>query len=106
MLDRIHQTLGTPHDAIAPFRKRHSANASYRFEQHDGRPLSYWCPHLEEAGLDLLARLLSQDPNTRIDASSALNHRYFESLWAPQTPTCGSVHQSSRAGSTAFSFVA
>lgn len=34
-------------------------------------------PYLTEAGLDLLSKLLTYDPEQRITAEQALNHPYF-----------------------------
>jgi serine/threonine protein kinase len=36
--------------------------------------------HLDEAGIDLLYKLLTYDPTQRISAISALKHEYFKDM--------------------------
>jgi len=38
---------------------------------------------LDDAGMDLLQKLLCYDPNKRISAIDALNHEYFKDLAKP-----------------------
>ncbi|GAB5033802.1 cmgc cdk cdc2 protein kinase [Nannochloropsis oceanica] len=42
--------------------------------------LTKYCPTIDEAGLDLLEKLVVLDPKGRISAKAALYHRYFEDL--------------------------
>ena len=42
-------------------------------------------PGLEEAGVDLLTRLLTYNPDQRIDGKDALQHPYFAGLDASWT---------------------
>ena len=44
------------------------------FPQFKGRGLGAYCTNLDEAGLDLLSKMVVYDPCKRISAKSALSH--------------------------------
>jgi serine/threonine protein kinase len=44
------------------------------FPQFKGRSLPSYCTNLDEAGLDLLSKMVVYDPCKRISAKSALSH--------------------------------
>jgi len=44
------------------------------FPQFKGRGLPSYCANLDEAGLDLLSKMVVYDPCKRISAKSALSH--------------------------------
>lgn len=47
------------------------------FPQWRPRPVAELVPTLEQAGVDLLARMLAYQPEARITAVEALQHPYF-----------------------------
>jgi cyclin-dependent kinase 2 len=78
-LFKIFQKLGTPDEASWP---GVAALPDYKssFPKWQRRPLRSICPHLCEDGLDLLGKMLVYEPNQRISARAALEHKYFADL--------------------------
>lgn len=75
-LFRIFRALGTPNEALWPGVTRLPDYKSV-FPQWRPRPVAELVPTLEQAGVDLLARMLAYQPEARITAVEALQHPYF-----------------------------
>ena len=83
-LFKIFQQLGTPDDDAWPGVTQ-LPDYSTIFPKWQTKPPSAWFEEacLDEAGLDLLARMLTYQPNKRITAQEALQHPYFADLGPP-----------------------
>ena len=77
-LFRIFRTLGTPNESIWEGVSR-LPDFKATFPQWQRQDLEKFMPACPE-GLDLLNKLLVYDPNRRISAKEALNHRYFKDI--------------------------
>lgn len=60
---------------------------SVSYPQWPPRAWDVIAPRLDEDGHDLLARMLSYSPSTRIHAAAALQQPYFEPVSPPSTPS-------------------
>jgi serine/threonine protein kinase len=71
--------FGTPNDEIWP---GVSELPDYKaiFPKWSARPLREKVPSLENAGLDLLGRMMIYEPSQRISTKQALKHPYFNDL--------------------------
>jgi cyclin-dependent kinase len=85
-LMRIFKILGTPDETswpgvtqLAEYSKLPAGPGRNIYEPV---PLSTMVPKLDEAGIDLLTRLLAYEPDKRLLAEQALQHRYFDDLAA------------------------
>jgi len=52
------------------------------FVQYPAQPWTQLVPGIDTAGIDLISRLLKQDPNQRISAKNSLDHPYFKEIVA------------------------
>ncbi|WOL01384.1 hypothetical protein Cni_G10100 [Canna indica] len=91
-LDKIFRTLGTPNERIWPeFSKLPGIKVNFVKQPYNKLrekfPLTsfYGRPTLSETGFDLLNKLLSYDPNTRITAEAALDHHWFHEVALPKS---------------------
>jgi serine/threonine protein kinase len=74
---KIFQMYGTPNEKIWPGITK-LPEFKLTFPQFKGKGLPSYCYNLDEAGLDLLSRMVVYDPCRRISAKAALNHvSYF-----------------------------
>eukprot|EP00730_Choanoeca_flexa_P016450 TRINITY_DN7771_c0_g1_i1.p1 TRINITY_DN7771_c0_g1~~TRINITY_DN7771_c0_g1_i1.p1 ORF type:complete len:344 (+),score=73.55 TRINITY_DN7771_c0_g1_i1:22-1032(+) len=80
-LFKIFRALGTPNDATWP---GVTSLPDYKgcFPAWRGQDLASLVPGLDEAGLDLLQKMLTYDPSTRISAKQAIQHPWFNELSA------------------------
>jgi cyclin-dependent kinase len=79
-LDFIFRHLGTPNESSFP---GVSQLPEWRTDFPSYSPPSSFkviAPHLDEAGVELLAALLTYDPTRRITAQDARRHRYFADI--------------------------
>ncbi|KAK8793055.1 hypothetical protein WA538_002566 [Blastocystis sp. DL] len=77
--DVIFKKLGTPTLATMPKLNSYPEwNANY--PMYPGRPLNELVPRMDGNALDLLSRLLTYDPERRIDCQQALEHPYFDDI--------------------------
>jgi serine/threonine protein kinase len=75
-LFKIFQLLGTPDEECWPGVTSLPAwNAS--FPVWPQRVLSQFVPHLSDSAIDMLEKILVQDPNLRLSARQCLRHEYF-----------------------------
>ncbi|KAL9239352.1 hypothetical protein vseg_013685 [Gypsophila vaccaria] len=96
-LNKIFKMLGTPNANVWPnYSKLPGSKLKYVNQPHNQlhklfpRALFTGSQVLSDSGLDLLSRLLTCDPEKRITAEEALNHRWFQELPLPKTKE--SVH--------------
>ncbi|WOL15576.1 cyclin-dependent kinase G-2-like [Canna indica] len=106
-LDKIFRMLGTPNEKIWPgFAKLPGVKVNFVKQPYNKLrekfpPTSFsGRPTLSEAGFDLLNRLLTYDPEKRITAEEALNHRWFREVPLPKSkefmPTFPAQHAQDR----------
>jgi serine/threonine protein kinase len=82
-LRRIVAFVGTPDIRLIPGDQNVIGNVFKDFEFSKGVDLKYFFPKgTNLLGLDLLSRMLTFDPNKRIDTLQALKHKYFENLYS------------------------
>uniref|UniRef100_A0A3B3UQT1 cyclin-dependent kinase n=1 Tax=Poecilia latipinna TaxID=48699 RepID=A0A3B3UQT1_9TELE len=81
-LFRIFRTLGTPDETVWP---GVTSMPDYKpsFPKWARQDLAKVVPLLDEDGRELLAEMLSYDPNKRISAKNALVHRFFRDVSMP-----------------------
>ncbi|CAL9206370.1 unnamed protein product [Musa hybrid cultivar] len=106
-LDKIFRMLGTPSEKIWPgFSKLPGAKVNFVKQPYNKLrekfpPISFsGHPTLSEAGIDLLNKLLTYDPEKRITAEAALNHQWFYEVPLPKSkdfmPTFPAQHAQDR----------
>ncbi|GIL84950.1 hypothetical protein Vretimale_9792 [Volvox reticuliferus] len=104
-LDKICAVLGTPNEEVWPGLKKlpnwgkivlrpQPSQLRQRFTSSFGSGAT-----LTEAGFDLLSRLLSYDPQQRISAAEALDHRWFTESPFPQRRELMPTFRSNKDGS-------
>lgn len=80
-LHRIFKTLGTPSvtdwPSMVDLPEYQSTN---NFPNYTIQSFRKICRRLDNAGLDLLSRMLQYDPDRRISAEEAMEHPYFDDL--------------------------
>ena len=79
-IHKVHNILGTPHIELLNKMKKHSSHIDFDFPQKQGTGLQKLIPHANVDTLDLLARLLTYNPDDRISAKQALRHQYFREI--------------------------
>ncbi|CAH2036680.1 unnamed protein product [Thlaspi arvense] len=75
---RIFRLLGTPNEQVWPGVS--TLKDWHEYPQWKPMSLSTAVPNLEEAGLDLLSKMLEYEPAKRISAKKAMEHPYFDDL--------------------------
>lgn len=78
-LHRIFQTLGTPNERTWPGVER-LPDYNPCFPKWKGGRLRKQVPGLDDKGYDLLEKMLSYEPSTRITAKAAMNHPWFDDV--------------------------
>lgn len=78
-LFRIFRCLGTPDETVWPGVTK-LPDFKETFPRWQARSPAKWAPGLDEAGTDLLMRMLAYDPVHRISAKAALNHPWFDDV--------------------------
>ena len=76
---KIFKVLGTPNESLWPDALKLS-DFKPTFPKWKGVPLGDFTKNLDVLGLDLLAGMISLDPNKRISARMAMLHPYFDDL--------------------------
>ncbi|KAK3142231.1 hypothetical protein QOZ80_4BG0343930 [Eleusine coracana subsp. coracana] len=91
-LDKIFRTLGTPNEKIWPgYSKLPGVKVNFVKQPYnrlrDKFPAASFSgrPILSEAGFDLLNSLLTYDPDKRISADEALQHKWFSEVPLPKS---------------------
>ncbi|KAK2389319.1 cyclin-dependent kinase G-2 [Trifolium repens] len=106
-LNKIFRILGTPNETIWPgFSKLPQLKANYVKHQYNLLRKKFpatsftGSPVLSDSGLDLLNKLLTYDPEKRINAEDALNHEWFREVPLPKSkefmPTFPAQHDKDR----------
>ncbi|KAM3358605.1 cyclin-dependent kinase G-2 [Capsicum galapagoense] len=107
-IDKIFRILGTPNETIWPgFSKLPGVKVNFVKHQYNNLRKKFQnataftgLPILSEAGLDLLNKLLTYDPEKRITADAALNHEWFREVPLPKSkefmPTFPAQHAQDR----------
>lgn len=106
-LSKIFRMLGTPNEDIWPgYSKLPGARAKFAKQPYNRLREKFPAVSftggltLSEAGFDLLNRMLTYDPETRISAEDALNHEWFCEVPLPQSrdsmPTFHSLNEQDR----------
>ncbi|XP_060214150.1 cyclin-dependent kinase G-2 isoform X1 [Lycium barbarum] len=106
-IDKIFRILGTPNETIWPgFSKLPGVKVNFVKHQYNNLrkifPATAFTgsPVLSDAGLDLLNKLLTYDPEERITAGDALNHEWFREVPLPKSkefmPTFPAQHAQDR----------
>jgi serine/threonine protein kinase len=70
---KIFQMYGTPNEKVWPGITK-LPDFKQTFPQFRGKGIGAYCSNLDEAGLDLICKMIVYDPCKRISAKSALNH--------------------------------
>ncbi|KAH7640846.1 LOW QUALITY PROTEIN: cyclin-dependent kinase 2 [Dermatophagoides farinae] len=78
-LYRIFRTLGTPDEKLWPDVVK-LCDYKSNFPKWKRQNMKELLPNLDDNAIDLLNRLLTYDPNQRIPALKALNHKYFHDV--------------------------
>jgi serine/threonine protein kinase len=91
LIMRVFQVLGTPNEQTWPGLTKLCTHFKAIFPQWKPQDLSAWCGEgvLDKHGIDLLSRMLSMNPDTRISAKDALKHSWFDS--EKKSLTCLSI---------------
>ncbi|KAM0842841.1 hypothetical protein ACQ4PT_058097 [Festuca glaucescens] len=106
-LSKIFNMLGTPNEGIWPgYSKLPGAKAKFPKQPYNKLREKFPAVSftggltLSEAGFDLLKRMLTYDPETRISADAALKHEWFREAPLPQSrdlmPTFPSLNEQDR----------
>jgi cyclin-dependent kinase len=78
-LQRIFQKLGTPsEDSWTSVADLPEWNPN--FQKYEAQPWTKIVPTLEDAGINLMAKMLEYDPNQRISGKAGVTHEYFRDL--------------------------
>ncbi|CAO3635424.1 unnamed protein product [Cunninghamella echinulata] len=86
-VDKIFKLLGMPTEKSWPgFKDLPHAN-NIAFVDQPTSIIRAKFPYLTEAGMDLMLKLLTYDPEQRITAEEALNHPYFSESPLPKDPS-------------------
>ncbi|KAG5437265.1 hypothetical protein PCANB_001058 [Pneumocystis canis] len=89
-ISKIFELVGVPTEETWPgfMKLPNSKNIHFpKNEISEGSRLRTKFPFLTNAGVDLLTKLLTLDPNKRISAQDALEHRYFTEDPKPKDPS-------------------
>lgn len=78
-LQRIFKVLGTPNESIWPTITE-LPDWKPDFTAYEPKPWGSVVPHLDYAGVDLMARMLRCDPSQRVTGRAAMEHDYFRGL--------------------------
>ncbi|KAH6581801.1 hypothetical protein BASA50_009831 [Batrachochytrium salamandrivorans] len=97
-LSKIFKLLGTPTASVWPGFADMPLSKTVNFHRQPYNNLRSTFQYLPDDGLDLMARLLAYDPETRITAEEALNHPFFLSSPLPKDPDLFPTFPSKAAG--------
>lgn len=79
-IHRIHNVLGTPSTELLEKLRNKGTHMDFDFPVRQGTGLAKLCPNITPDALDLMARMLSYDEETRCTAKEALRHPYFKRM--------------------------
>ncbi|KAI0335378.1 Pkinase-domain-containing protein [Cubamyces sp. BRFM 1775] len=98
MISMIYKLLGPPTSQTWPDYNSLPLAKSITLPAPHPPQLRQKFPYITNAGLDLMSRLLTYDPDTRISAEEALKHPYFSESPLPKHPDLFSSFPSAAAG--------
>jgi len=80
-INRIHKVIGTPKESVLnKLREKGSSKINYNFHETKGVGLKHFIPHASSDCINLLEKTMIYDYEERIDATAAVNHKYFSKL--------------------------
>ncbi|XP_010213542.1 PREDICTED: MAPK/MAK/MRK overlapping kinase [Tinamus guttatus] len=84
-ISKIHDIVGTPaKKTLNKFKQSRIISFDFPFKKGTGIPPLV--PNLSPKGFSLLCAMIKYDPDERIAAHQALQHPYFQELWAADKP--------------------
>jgi len=97
-IDKIFQMLGTPTEDTWPGWNNLLVAKKVKWKRYAGKVKNEMGVIAGEAGFDLLMRFLTYDPEKRITAKEAKEHRYFKEHPLPRDPSMIQSHPSLHEG--------
>lgn len=79
-IHKIHNILGTPNPELLNKLKKHGSHMDFDFPPKQGTGITKLLPHASPDALDLMAKLLTYNPDERVSAKQALRHAYFKEI--------------------------
>mmetsp|Transcript_16761 Transcript_16761/g.39505 ORF Transcript_16761/g.39505 Transcript_16761/m.39505 type:complete len:329 (+) Transcript_16761:637-1623(+) len=79
-IQKIHNILGTPGQAILDRFKRHATHIDFNFAHKEGTGVTKLIPHASQECIELIIKLLEYNPEDRLSARQALRHPYFRDM--------------------------
>ncbi|KAM6359452.1 MAPK/MAK/MRK overlapping kinase isoform 7-T7 [Alca torda] len=99
-ISKIHDIIGTPANRTLNKLKQ-SRIASFDFPFKKGKGIPPLVHNLSSKGFSLLYAMIKYDPDERIAAHQALQHPYFQELWAADTQALATHKKFKLLGNTA-----
>ncbi|XP_063189094.1 MAPK/MAK/MRK overlapping kinase isoform X2 [Chroicocephalus ridibundus] len=99
-ISKIHDVIGTPTNKTLNKLKQ-SRIASFDFPFKKGKGIPPLVHNLSSKGFSLLYAMIKYDPDERIAAHQALQHPYFQELWAADTQALATHKKFRLLGNTA-----
>lgn len=97
---KIHNILGTPPREILDRFQKYASHMDFNFPDIVGTGISQLIPHATPECQELIAKLLTYNPDERMTARQALNSNYFKELRVQDTKVSQTnIHKELSAGS-------
>ncbi|XP_061407411.1 MAPK/MAK/MRK overlapping kinase isoform X3 [Lethenteron reissneri] len=85
-ISKIHEVLGTPTAALLNKMRSKSRGLGLEFPSQKGLGLSRLVPHASAEATQLMAAMLTYDPEERLSAKAALRHAFFTGVRSASQP--------------------
>ena len=79
-INKIHSVLGTPSQELLEKFRKHSAHIDFNFPSSEGTGIAKLIPHAPPDAVELMLKILADNPDDRLSARQALRHAYFREL--------------------------
>lgn len=79
-INKIHDILGTPNEALMSHFQKHATHIECNFPQKQGIGIAKFLNHASAECQDIISKLLVYNPEERYSAKQAINHPYFRDL--------------------------